>query len=148
MRKSPLQYALDLVALRDRTEFEIKKKMGEKKFSEEEIIKTIGWLKDKKFLDDEKFADHYIKAQCSIARNGLYKIKFKLHSLGISKELIERYASQIDSDSELNRARELADKWLVKNINKDNKYEKLGRFLIGRGFEINVVREVLTTALK
>ncbi len=143
MKKSPLQYALDLVALRDRTEFEIKNKMTEKQYLGEEIIKTIEWLKDKKFINDERFVDNYVKDQCSLGRNGFYKIKFKLYSLGISKELIEKYCNEIDLDNEQNRAKELADKWLIKNESKDNKYDKLGRFLVGRGFEINIVREVL-----
>jgi regulatory protein len=148
MKKTPLQYALDLVALRDRTEFEIRKKMAEKKFPEEEIIKTIDWLKDKRFIDDERFVDNYIKAQCSAGRNGCYKIKFKLNSLGINKELIEKYFSEVDSDDEKGRARELADRWIIKNENKDKKYEKLGRFLISRGFGIEVVQSTLGEVLK
>lgn len=148
MKKSPLQYALDMVALRDRTEFEINKKMSEKGFAPEEIIKTIKWLKDKKFIDDEKFADNYVKSQCRIGRNGLFKIKYKLQTLGINKELINKYANCVDIENEQSRATELASKWMIKYGHKEKKYDKLGRFLIGRGFSIDIVKNVLDKTLK
>jgi regulatory protein len=144
MKKSPLQYALDLIKLRDRTEFEIKSKMRQKGFDDEEIIKTINWLKEKIFLDDERFTKHYVKNAHLSGRSGKYKITFKLRTLGIDKELIDKY---VTTDSDYDNALDLGQRWVIKNVNKDKKYEKLGRFLLGRGFEIDVVKRVLDEVL-
>lgn len=148
MKKSPLQYALDLITMRDRTKNEISKKMAEKGYLSEEITKTIDWLKDKQFIDDEKFTEHYIKNQLSIGRSGRYKIYFKLIRLGIAPELAKKYLDQDDPDSEYERVKELAESWLLKKSTVEKKYEKLGRFLIGRGFNIDTVKKVLDEVLK
>lgn len=143
MRKTPLQYALDMITLRDRSEFEIRKKMTEKEYTAEEIASTVQWLKDKKFLDDERFVEHYVKYQLSIGRNGKQKIKLKLYQLGVNEELVHKYLSGND-DSEFENALCQAEKWLKRNTIED-KYkqkEKLCRFLMGRGFGYDVFRNI------
>ncbi|MEI6498341.1 MAG: regulatory protein RecX [bacterium] len=140
MKKTPLQYALDMISLRDRSEFELHKKMVRKEYSEEEIATTIEWLKDKKFLNDERFAEHFIKYQMSLGRVGKQKIKLKLYQLGVAEDLINKYLND-QGENELENAQIQAQKWLVRSKITD-KYEqknKLFRFLLGRGFNYDII---------
>ena len=148
MKQSALKYALYLLEMRDRSEAEIRKKMTEKEYLAEEIDKTILWLKDKKFIDDERFVDNYLKLQAGIGKSGRYKIKFKLQNLGIDRELIEEKLAGIDPDIEFDQAHTLTEKWLArKEIPKEKKYEKVGRFLAGRGYSLDIVHKVLNSII-
>ena len=147
MKKSPLQYALDLIAMRDRTVSEIRKKMLDKQISPDVVESTIQTLLDKKFLNDERFVHNYINSQKRQGRFGRFRIVQKMKMLGLSKELIDNSKSEMDRDSEGERARELAEKWLIKNSTKDKHYERLGRFLASRGFEIDVIKNILNEML-
>jgi regulatory protein len=144
-QKNPLNYALYLLRQKDRSVADIEKRMARKGFNQEEIVDVVKKLKDKKLLDDERFVDNYIRAKQEFCLTGKYKLKMKLLQNGVDKELIEEKLSNIISDDELNRATELAQNWLIKKqlIPQEKKYEKLGRFLIGKGYEIDIVKKVL-----
>ncbi len=148
MKKTPLQYALDLIAMRDRSVAEIRKKMREKEIDSKIVEDVIQNLIDKKFLDDERFVKNYISSQKRQGRYGKFRIVQKLIRFGIGQELIDNIKSELDGKSEYDRAEELAEKWLQRNLQKDKLYEKLGRFLAGRGFEIDIVKEILGKVLK
>jgi len=148
MKKTPLEYALYLVQLRDRTENEMLKKMTQKGIDSAEIQKTIIWLKDKHFVDDERFVENYVRSKTNDERIGKRKIEQKLYQLGVSKELIGKYLSDTDPNTEYEKAKELADKWLFKKGRNEKSYEQIGRHLAGKGFEIDTIKEVLHQILK
>lgn len=148
MKRTPLEYSLYLLQLRDRTEAEIRKKMKVKEFLAEDIEKTIKWLKEKDFINDERFVQRLVESQKSKIESGKRKIIFKMYKLGLNKELIDQYSGKVEVESELEKAEELAGRWLAKNAEKDKKYERLGRHLAGKGYEIDVIKEVLSKVIK
>jgi regulatory protein len=150
MEKSPLQYALNLLKLRDRTVGEIRDKMKQKGFEQAEIEVTINFLTEKGFLDDERFVTNFIRNKQQFGSAGKYKIKFKLEQLKVNRELINQKLAEVNPESEIERAKELAQNWLNKKqtVLPEKKYEKLGRFLVSKGFEIDIVKNVLHEALK
>jgi len=145
IQKNPLNYALFLLKIRDRSCSEIEKKMISKGFTPDETTESIKILKEKSFLDDDRFVDNYIRSKQNYSSSGKYKIKHKLQQLGIDKKLLEQKIDQISPDKEIEIASSLADNWLLRkqSVLPEKKYEKLGRFLISKGFEINMVREIL-----
>ncbi len=150
MKKKPLEYALYLLELRDRTEGEIRQKMSMKKYEPAEIEKTVKFLKEKDFIDDERFVRNFVRNKQEFGSTGKYKIRQKLIQLRVGPELIEQNLNEIDTRDELNRATELAKNWLAKqkSILPEKRYEKLGRYLVSRGFEWEVVKTVLGETLK
>jgi len=149
MNKTPLEYAFFLLKLRDRSIGEIRHKMVEKKFEPAEITKTVDFLIEKKFLDDARFVENYIRGQQSFGSAGRYKLKYKLQKLYISRELIEEKLGDIEEDDEFERAEELAKNWLSKKTScpPEKRYERLGRFLCGKGYSLDTVRKVLKDKL-
>lgn len=148
MKKKPLEYALYLIELRDRSVGEIRQKMRMKNYEDEEIETTLRLLLEKDFLNDERLVTNIIRNNKEFGTKGKYKIRQKLIQLKISSDLVQQSLSEINSDDELSRAQELAEKWLAKKGRDDKTYERLGRFLAARGFEIDVVKSVLSDLLK
>jgi regulatory protein len=147
IKKSALQYALDLLKLRDRTEAEIKKKLKEKEYPTEEIGVAIDWLKTKRFLDDERFVQNFIKSRAQNPKNGKRKILFKLSGLGLGKDLVDQYANQFDEGEEMEKAKALAEKWLRRHPGDEKAYQKIGQHLAGKGYEIDTIKQVLREIL-
>jgi len=143
MKKTPLQYALDLVSMRDRTEAELRRKMLDKKIETPEIEKAINFLKEKNFLDDSRFVKNFIASSKRQGRFGRRRIFQKLKIFGISNELLEEAWQGLDEDSEEERAIETASKWLSKKGSNDNFKEKLIRHLIGRGFDYDIIKKAM-----
>lgn len=156
MKKKPLEYALYLLELRDRSIAEIRQKMKRKEYEEEDIEKTVTFLLDKDFLNDERFAENYSK-QLQNRRQGQYKIKLGLQKLGLSQDIIAAKISNISEDSEEEMARELGQNYLDKKFKlkgdeneyqiKRKKYDKLGRFLVSRGYSLDTVKKILEELL-
>lgn len=150
IKKSVLEYAFFLLSRRDYGERELKERLNKKGYSAEDAEKTIVVLKEKRFLDDEKFVTNFIRHQREYGLAGKYKIKFKLEQLKIERELIERKMAEFNPKDEQDHATKLALNWLDKkqSVPAEKRYEKLGRFLAAKGFEIGVVRNVLADTLK
>lgn len=141
---SPLNYALYLLKLRDRSVGEIKKKMREHKFNESEIEEIVQFLIEKKFLDDEKFANNYIRNQLLLKPQGKYRLEMKLKQLLVPEEIIKKVLQSITENSEKEQARELAERWIVKHHSLSYEgRDKLARFLCSRGFSWDVVKEAI-----
>ncbi|MDP2672345.1 MAG: regulatory protein RecX [Nanoarchaeota archaeon] len=145
MNYSPLNYALKLLERRDRSVGEVKKKMKEKEFSGEEVKKTIFFLKEKKFLDDHRFAKNFIRNQLSIKPLGKYQLKMRLKNKFISEEIVESTFDDINMN-EKKLAQVALDRWIRINQSKEKKYEKVCRHLLGRGFNWEIVKEILSNS--
>lgn len=152
MKLKPLEYALYLLKIRDRSVGEIRHKMSVRNCSKEEIEEVILFLNDKKFLNDEKFATNFVRNQLNIKPQGKYKLEQRLKQLYVDEKIIKDVLGKIDIDEERDSAKELAERWLKKQNHESGimnyeeqqkRKDKLTRHLIGRGFNYEVIKEVL-----
>lgn len=102
------------------------------------------------FVDDGRFARDY--ANLLAGRGcGAYRIRMNLKNRGIPSELIAEVLAEISNpDDELERAVNAGEfklRMLVKAEPVQKKREKLFRFLAGRGFRPEAVREALNKLL-
>jgi len=142
MKNSALNYALWLLGRRDRSIGEIKEKLVSKDYNAEEIKAAIEFLLKNNFLNDERFAKNYIQNQLIIKPIGGYQLKIKLQKKLVPKDIVEKVLEESDVDeSEL--ARTVFERWLKINSAKEKKYEKVCRHLLSRGFNWEVVKEIL-----
>lgn len=143
--KDPLTYALYLIELRDRSEGEIQDRMQRKGFDAKEIAKTISFLKSKKFLDDKKFAQMFVREKRDLQHWGEYRIKVELRKHFVSEEIIEEILSNQSDQSETAIAHEAAASWRRKNKNcpREKIYSRLGGYLSRQGFSYDIVKEIL-----
>ena len=96
-------------------------------------------------IDDEKLVSMYVKDR--LRSQGEKKIKYSLMQKGISEELIYRELDKISNDDLEDTAYNLALKKYGILRNKENDkyklYQKLTRYLIGRGYGYDLVSRVV-----
>ena len=144
--------ALRFLTHRQRTEREIRDKLREKEFGEEEIEKTIGTLRDLGYVNDEAFARSYIRNQLTLRPKGKLVLKQKLLLLGVKKETIDAALHEVFQEtSQEDSAREAAQKFLKKSDKTHDDprkaKQKLAAFLSRRGFSWDIVSSVTKTVL-
>lgn len=138
--------ALKFLALRPRTEKEVRENLLKHKASKNQIDVIIEKLKKQKFLNDEEFAKWWTEQRQKFRPKSWQIIKFELQQKGINPEIIKnqelRIKSQEEGKSDLEVAKELVEKNLKKfqNLSKQQLYQKLGGFLGRRGFSYDVVK--------
>ncbi len=128
-----------------KTEFQITSKLVEKGYDEKAITRTIKFLKQYGFVNDEKFTEMYIKDK--IKGCGKNKIKYDLIRKGIDEEKINVNLASLDSTVEKQSAFKLAEKkynLIVKNEQDYKKiYKKVSEHLMRKGYSSDIVSETL-----
>ncbi len=121
-------YALKLLAKKDYFESEIRRKLSQKGFSEEEIEETVIYLKNQHLINDDKLLERVKEKAIEKGKSSTY-IKRKLFSKGVSIE--------ISYDEELKSAMNL-----LKNKYKwEKRFYDIVKFLKNRGFSYSVIQE-------
>lgn len=143
-------YALKIIERTYKTEKQIFDKLVQKEYDEKIINETIAFLKEYKFIHDEKYTEAYIKDK--VKSQGKNRIKYALINKGISETLIKEKLNSLDKDIEENTALKLAEKKyriLIKNESDIRKiYKKLGDYLVRNGYDLDVVQNTLNSIVK
>lgn len=113
------------------------------------VNSIIQKLKEQKFLDDKEFTKWWIESRTKYKPKALRIIKFELKQKGIGRELIEEVLSDksLELETEFEKALKLAQAKVdrYKNVNRKKKYEKMARFLASKGFDWDMIKEVLVS---
>ncbi|MEI7792553.1 MAG: regulatory protein RecX [Candidatus Berkelbacteria bacterium] len=148
MKKTPQEYVINLLKIRERSEGEIRQKMKLKGYFLEEVESVVSFMKERNFLDDSRFTKLYVRSKRLTGQYGKHSIRCRLKSFQIAEEIVENELAEITQEEELAIAKNLAEKWLAKKQEKDRTYEKLGRFLMGRGFGYDLIKKVLAELIQ
>lgn len=144
-----LDYALNLLTYRQRSEKEIYDSLKRKGYIVEHIENVISSCKDKNYINDKNFAKSFINDKINLNKHGPERIKHELRLKGVSKEIINEVLDY-DRNDQYRLAKEVADKkmYSYRNDDKNAVYRKMSGFLQRRGFSYDViskvVREILT----
>jgi len=145
-KEGALKYAYRILRLRLRTYFEIENKLKQRKTDSEIIKFVIRTLKEQGFLDDQKFAEIWIKDRLYFRPCGRLLINKKLREKGISEKIIKKTLDKfLPFEKEKKIAREILEqkKKKIKNdLPKEKIFQKLNMFLAGRGFPQEIIFEV------
>lgn len=147
------QRALSFLARRFHSEKELLIKLKQKSYEERLIKLVLNELKEKSFIDDQIFTNHFIEEKLKRKRWGKNKIRAALFSKGVSASIIDEVFQYFDSEVDQNLAAlELAKK-KYENLKKreaDNRKlkQKLISFLLSRGFEYEVSVEAVNKIIK
>lgn len=142
--------ALRILGRRMHSIKELKQKLLQKKHPHEVIDNVLNNLCSAGYLDDKEFAKLYIQEKVT-RKDGLQKIRNELCMKGISKEIIEELLSGIDNDIQRENALKIAEKKVVqlrgRGIEKEKLKQKLYTFLISKGYEYDLIRDILNDLL-
>lgn len=133
--------ALRIVEKSYKSEKELKNKLILKGYENEEINKSIDFLKEYNFISDNNYTKMYVKDKSKL--QGKKKIKYDLIKKGISENIIEEEISNIDKDEEREVAYKLAEKKYITIAKRENdKFklsQKLYRYLLSKGYDYDIV---------
>jgi regulatory protein len=130
-----INYALKLLKFRPRSENELRKRMKQKGFDDSEIVEVIEKLKKYGYLNEIEDAINYVKIKCE---RGWSKKRIYLGLLirGYNEQIINEALNNYEKDVVIEKLkREMRRKHLDK--------EKLIKLLKSRGFEWDIIKEVL-----
>lgn len=137
---------LRFVMVRPRSEKEIKDYFKRKRINESIHRYMIKRLKSLELLDDAKFAKWWVDFR-SVNRSKRM-LHNELRIKGVSKDIIDNVLNEVKID-ELKIAKNLINKKLYKFQRYDEKVEKqkIAQYLIGKGFDWNIIQDVLKSIL-
>ena len=139
--------AADLLAYREHSEAELKRKLLARKYDSAEVDETIDKLKQHNYLDDaelcrQQFENFYAEGKLSIRQ-----IVAKLIQRGFDKDFIEQLIPA-DSDEHELQAATLALTKKFKSTDDKNFRAKAWQFLSGRGFDGEIISAALENFLQ
>ena len=137
--------SLRLLAATPKSAGQLAGKLADKGFAPEVIQKTIDRLQEKGILSDRAFAQGIVTRLTESNLSGNRRIAFELKRKGIPAKVREEVLEKLDPEAEANRARELAQqKWeRFATLDRDKRQKRVYDFLIRRGFDFQIVREVI-----
>ncbi len=145
--------ALRFLTVRPRTEREIRDKLREKEFGDEEIAQTITALKSASLLDDASFARMYIRDALIGRPAGKMLLKRKLQMLGVEKRVVEDAIEETFAGVDMHAtALALARQFIKKtrNLKKGEtpmkRRNRVSAFLARKGYGWDVIEGVLKQA--
>ncbi|HSX24472.1 MAG TPA: regulatory protein RecX [Candidatus Andersenbacteria bacterium] len=136
MSKTPRELAIDILARRDHSIREMRKKLQKKNITSELINETIAWLIDKRLLNDREFAQKKAESIMRTKMCGPRYIEYKLREAGIASDIIDDVLGKSASDHEWQqRAKKALVQW--KKIHPKHTEDRIRqqRFLASRGFD-------------
>lgn len=110
-------------------------------------------LREKSFVDDRVFANHFVEEKLKKKHWGKNKIRAALFSKGVSGSIIDEVLKSFDSEEDQSKtALTLANK-KYKNLKQretDNRKmkQKIISFLLSRGFDYEISTEVVNKIIQ
>lgn len=136
MSSQALNYVMSLLARREYSEFEIRCKMQEKQFSEQEIDDTLAFCQQKNWQNDRRFTENYLTFRAQRGY-GLARIKQELQQVkGISSDVIYDVLQEMEIDWEDKALSVLRKKFPnYTEINDLKLKQKVWRYMLSHGFK-------------
>ncbi|MDO4872067.1 MAG: regulatory protein RecX [bacterium] len=106
--------------------------------SEESVAQTLARLKEKNYIDDEKFARFWVENRNQRKGSSLRKLRAELSKKGVSSEIQEK----IFAESSRNDAEEI-QKIIAKKAKKYSDEQKLIAYLARQGFSFDEIQKAL-----
>jgi regulatory protein len=144
MNKSVREKAMDFLANREHSQFELARKLQSKGYEEDEIFVALEQLTQDRLLCDERFAESFIHSRLNRGQGPL-KIKMELKQRGVNDDIIRQYMEKQSTDW-TGLAMEVKRKRFGDSLPDDYKERmRQARFLQQRGFNQEHIQAVLNS---
>jgi regulatory protein len=130
----------------DRCQKEVRNKLFENGADRDEVGQIMTELIEQKLVDEERYARSFARGKFRIKNWGRRKIVYELKQNQISDYCIKRGLSEIDEEEYLATLERLTEKKMpdiLKDRNVFTRRAKLQRYLTQKGFENELVAEML-----
>ncbi len=143
-REKALAHAYRALAIRPRSEREIRQSLKRKGFEEGVAEEVVCRLKDQALLDDRSFAVNWTQNRVRFHPRSKRLIQRELSQKGVSQEEIAEATEDIDDDqTALSLARRRITR--LENLDRKTRTRRLATYLQGRGFSRSTVTRTLAS---
>ncbi len=133
-------------AYQERCHSEVKEKLAGYGVYGDDAAEIISKLIEENYLNEERFAIHFAGGRFRVKQWGRVKIRYELKQKLVSEYCIKKALKSIDPDDYEITLQKLAEQKLKTLKGEKNifiKKRKLQDFLLQRGFETDLIREVV-----
>jgi regulatory protein len=133
-------------AYQERCQQEARDKLYDLGIKKDEVEAIIATLISEKFIDEERYAKAFAGGKFRIKKWGKIKIRSMLKMKRISEYSIQKALSEINEDNYLETIEQLIERksrQLKGESNKVKRNYKLLRFVQSRGFETDLIMQML-----
>jgi regulatory protein len=142
---------LRLLTVRARTRAELAGQLAKRGYPEEVVETVLARLTAVGLIDDEDFADQWVRSRQVYAGKGKRALAAELRTKGVADEVIAAALSGIDAGAERLRAEQLVERRLRREVLDKGDDVKVTRRLVGmlarRGYNQSMAVAVVTEAL-
>lgn len=137
------QQAFRLLTHRLRSEGEIRGRLGDKGYTEEQIDLVIEKLRSENIVKDERFAKAWVESRNEFHPRSQRLMKRELSTKGVNETIIETALGQSETDEKL--ARQAGDQFArhLTGLDKPTFTRRLSGFLARRGFSYPIITQVV-----
>lgn len=139
-KQSALQYAVYLLSRRDHSERELRHKMTQKAYLEDEIELAIAKVQENNWQSNERFCTLFIRNRAT-QYYGPLRIKQELRQKGIADWLVSQELENSEIDW-FEKAESLFHKKIPQEWNIKTK-QKMWQYLLRRGFQTDHFRHLM-----
>jgi len=135
-----------MLAGRELSERQVRQRLARRGYDQTTIEATVARLKSDRSLDDERAARAMAHAETSVRKRGRLRVKRRLESAGIARDVAERATQEIFQTVDAEALMEAALQKRLRGreqIAGDREFQRLYRYLIGQGFESDRVLALL-----
>ncbi|ADR22416.1 recombinase RecX [Marivirga tractuosa] len=128
-------------AMQERSQQQVRDKLYDWGLFSDEVEEVIAWLISEDFINEERFAQSYVRGHFNQKKWGRIKIKQGLEQKKISDYCIKMGMKEIDPEDYQNTIQSLVEKkWrTLKESNLYIKKQKTVRYLLQKGFEADLI---------
>jgi regulatory protein len=141
-RHAALASALRLLSYRPRASHELESRLG-RRFSPQTVAAVLERLKELGLVDDAAFARFWVETRAQASPRGRRLLWQELAAKGIDRDTVREALAPLDERQAAYRAAEKKARSL-QGLEFPDFRQRLGDFLLRRGFDYEVVRETVT----
>ncbi len=135
---------LRLLSRRARSAGELRERLRAAGYGADVIREVLAGLQAAGLVDDEEFARWWVAGRKAAGGAARRRLSWELKRKGVDRTIIERVlGEQMDDETELGQATELARKRLRGGRAEGEDLSRLRRHLLGRGFGYDTVDHVI-----
>lgn len=137
--------AVSYLARRMRSEKEIRTYLAKKEIEKPVIQEVIHKLMEQTYLDDQGYANAYLRTQINTTDKGPDVIRIELKEKGIEKSFIDTAMSVYSEEAQFEKAVTLAEKVMERNSRDSYKMikQKIENLLLRKGYPYRVINRAV-----
>ena len=140
------QKALHFLNFKLRTAKEVYEKLEKLEVSDEVINQVLQQLMDHGFVNDQFYAESYVRENFALQKKGPKAVAFELKKKGVNDSIIHKALAEFDEATQLDQAIEIAQKYVDRqgNVPVKTVKQKVYGFLMQKGYDLDIVQSVIS----